>query len=254
MLESIDIATADDTPRARREKARVRTSTAERNYEAQLRKVAQVVGRITHTLHTEHATYGHITQLLQAYADMLIPWARRTAHRMLEDVDYRSKLMWRSMANEISLGIRQQLEHSHVGLTYSSLMDKQVELIRSLPLDAAERIHRLATKTLVTSARPKEIAEAIEETGEVTKSRAILIARTEVSRAATTFVQARSEAIGSVGYVWETSKDGAVRPSHRAMQGKFVHWSDPPTLDKLTGHAGALPNCRCWPRPVINLE
>jgi uncharacterized protein with gpF-like domain len=35
------------------------------------------------------------------------------------------------------------------------------------------------------------------------------------------------------------------------MEGKFVRWDEPPTLDNLTGHAGALPNCRCRPEPVI---
>jgi hypothetical protein len=29
-------------------------------------------------------------------------------------------------------------------------------------------------------------------------------------------------------------------------------WDSPPTLDNLVvGHAGALPNGRCWPEPVI---
>jgi uncharacterized protein with gpF-like domain len=35
------------------------------------------------------------------------------------------------------------------------------------------------------------------------------------------------------------------------MDGQFVKWSEPPTLDGLTGHAGALPNCRCYPEPVV---
>jgi hypothetical protein len=35
------------------------------------------------------------------------------------------------------------------------------------------------------------------------------------------------------------------------MNGQVVAWDDPPTLDGLTGHAGALPNCRCIPLPII---
>ena len=41
------------------------------------------------------------------------------------------------------------------------------------------------------------------------------------------------------------------RPAHRAMEGKFIKWSQPPTLDGMTGHAGEFPNCRCHPEPVI---
>ncbi|MDR0067994.1 phage head morphogenesis protein, partial [Acinetobacter sp. 11520] len=28
-------------------------------------------------------------------------------------------------------------------------------------------------------------------------------------------------------------------------------WDNPPTLDNLKGHAGCLPNCRCYPEPSI---
>jgi uncharacterized protein with gpF-like domain len=35
------------------------------------------------------------------------------------------------------------------------------------------------------------------------------------------------------------------------MEGKFVTWDDPPTLDGMKGHAGQFPNCRCYPEPVI---
>ena len=35
------------------------------------------------------------------------------------------------------------------------------------------------------------------------------------------------------------------------MEGKFVSWDSPPTLDGMTGHAGEFPYCRCYPEPVI---
>ncbi|EFO4716945.1 phage head morphogenesis protein, partial [Escherichia coli] len=42
-----------------------------------------------------------------------------------------------------------------------------------------------------------------------------------------------------------------VRHSHREMEGKFVEWGKPPTLDGMTGHAGELPNCRCYKEIVF---
>ena len=84
--------------------------------------------------------------------------------------------------------------------------------------------------------------------------RANTIARTEISRAASVFVQSRAENLGSEGYTWRTSGDIDVRPSHKEMNGKFVYWNKPPTLDRMTGHAGCLPNCRCYPDPVIPLD
>jgi len=78
-----------------------------------------------------------------------------------------------------------------------------------------------------------------------------MIARTEIGRASTALTQARSLALGSTGYIWRTAEDGDVRHSHAEMEGKFVSWDRPPTLDGLTGHAGALPNCRCYCEVVL---
>ncbi|WP_265340329.1 phage minor head protein, partial [Salmonella enterica] len=83
------------------------------------------------------------------------------------------------------------------------------------------------------------------------KSRADLIARTELGRATGALDQARALSIGSNGYIWRTAEDGDVRHSHREMEGKFVEWGRPPTLDGMTGHAGELPNCRCYKEIVF---
>lgn len=130
-------------------------------------------------------------------------------------------------------------------------MADQVTLIKSLPLEAAERVHRLAIEGIETGGRASSLAAEIMRTGEVTQSRATLIARTETGRVSTVLTQVRAEHIGSPGYTWRTVGDSDVRPSHRAMDRQFVPWGKPPTLDGLTGHAGAIPNCRCYCEPVI---
>lgn len=128
---------------------------------------------------------------------------------------------------------------------------EQVTLIKSLPLQAAQRIQDLATGTIYSGARTDEIVKEILKTGEVTEARARLIARTETSRAASNLLEARARYVGSEGYIWHTVKDMRVRHSHEEMEGKYVRWSEPPTLDGLTGHAGTTPNCRCWAEPVL---
>lgn len=180
---------------------------------------------------------------------------------MLLDVDGKSLSTWRALGNEISFGIKREIESAPTGIAYSNLMAQQIGLITSIPTEAAERVHRLVTEGLTTSARAKTVAEEILRSGEVAKSRAILIARTETSRAATTFMQARAQAIGSTHYVWETSRDSSVRPGHRAMQGVVCEWANPPLVMEgdpptrpMHFHPGTIWNCRCWPRPIFNLE
>lgn len=178
-------------------------------------------------------------------------WAENAAGRILTDVALRDEKTWLIYAQDLSRGVREQIRNTDIGAVYQQLLNDQVRLIKSLPLDAAQRIHDLSTRSLIESNRSSEIAGLIMATGRVTRSRANTIARTEVSRASCVFTQARAENLGSEGYIWRTSEDGDVRPSHKAMNGKFVAWDSPPTLDNLKGHAGCLPNCRCYAEPVI---
>ena len=48
--------------------------------------------------------------------------------------------------------------------------------------------------------------------------------------------------------------DGAAQTPARKNRFKAVAKNEAarvPTLDGLTGHAGALPKCRCYPEPVV---
>ena len=217
-----------------------------------MRKVARVVHDIVMSAYQEQANTSFLQELLARYAATLEPWAERVARRMLLDVNDRSRQSWRALGSEISLGLKQELEEAPTGRAFSSLLLEQVGLITSIPREAAERVQKLATEALVNSTRAKALSEEIMRSGEVAKSRAVLIARTETSRAATTFVQARSQHIGSTHFVWRTSRDGAVRPSHKRLEGMTFRWDEPPECDPGY-HAlpGAIFNCRCYPEPLL---
>ncbi len=135
-----------------------------------------------------------------------------------------------------------------------SIVAEQVKYIKSLPLEAADRVYDIqnrAIEAVVTGGRAEHFTKEIAASGDIAKSRADLIARTELGRATGALDQARALAIGSNGYIWRTAEDGDVRHSHREMEGKFVEWGKPPTLDGMTGHAGELPNCRCYKEIVF---
>ncbi len=192
-----------------------------------------------------------IEQLLQRYAEALTPWAERAAAEMLTEVNRRDEKAWMQYSADLSRALRQEIRTAPTGATMQALMGEQVTLIKSIPLDAAKRVHKLTIEGIEDSTRASEISKAIQAAGDVAKSRADLIARTEVARTASTLTEARALHVGSPGYFWRTSGDGDVRESHREMEGKFVAWDDPPTLDGMKGHAGQFPNCRCYPEPVI---
>jgi SPP1 gp7 family putative phage head morphogenesis protein len=192
-----------------------------------------------------------LIQALRSYSDWITDWAAAVAESMVADVARRDESMWRSHSKEMGRRLREELTNSPTGGVLRDLQASQVELIKSIPLAAAERVHHLTSEAVLQSKRASEVAAEILKTEAVTETKARLIARTEVARAQSNLVQARAQYAGSEGYIWRTAEDGDVRPSHNAMEGKYVRWSSPPTLDGLTGHAGTLPNCRCFAEPVF---
>ena len=221
-------------------------------YSQQLRKIAGYVDMIVKGFDVnDPSTYPLIVSSLNEYANTLQFWAQNAAGRIITDVALRDEKTWLIYAQDMSRGMREQIRNTDTGAVYQELLNEQVRLIKSLPQEAAQRVHDLSTRSLIEGSRASEIAGLIMATGKVTRSRANTIARTEVSRASCLFTQARAENLGSDGYIWRTSEDGDVRPSHKEMNGKLVYWNKPPTLDGMEGHAGCLPNCRCYAEPVI---
>ncbi|WP_082365391.1 phage head morphogenesis protein [Bosea vaviloviae] len=235
------------TPRADFSAAR----RVERRFVTQLRKVARHIGDLVSGFAGEFIDVDALSHALDRYAQILEPWARAVSGRMIAEVAARDEKAWMQAARQMGMSLKSEIADAPTGARMRELLEEQVRLIKSLPTEAAERVHKLTLEGITKGLRASEISAEIMRTGEVTKSRADLIARTEVGRTSAALTQARAEHVGSVGYVWVTAGDSDVRPSHKAMSGKFVAWNDPPTLDGMQGHAGALPNCRCFCRPVL---
>lgn len=196
---------------------------------------------------------GPIMRALEGYATIIGPWAQSVARYMVADVSRRNLKAWQEQGKEMSRALRAEIEHAPTGMLYTALMDENVRLIRSLPLNAAKRVHDLVMEGRLGGKRHEEMAKEILASGRVSANRATLIARTETSRAAVSLTQARAMFVGSQGYVWRTVKDADVRETHQEMEGVYVRWDSPPKTDKNLApyHAGCGPNCRCFPEPVL---
>lgn len=230
-----------------------KTSAIERFYANALRKIARHVGDIVGAFEPgDPRAEPAIRSALEGYSETITSWATATASRMLAQVERQNETEFRAHAENMAAWLQRELSSAPTGDILRAQLNEQVTLIKSIPLDAAQRVHEWTLKGLESSDRSKEAAKEIMRTEEVTRARATLIARTEVSRTSSKLTQARAEYVGSEGYIWRTSEDGDVRDSHKEMNGKFVRWDTPPTLsDGTTTHAGQIYNCRCYPEPVI---
>ena len=236
----------------------VRFAMAQRNYERSLTGVSRHIGELVHgVIQGENwlEAVPTIRQLLEAYAEALVPWANSVGSRMLGAVNVSNLRAWRVLSGGISIQLRHDIMNTQVGTRLRELLGEQVHLIKSIPITAAERVHKLGVEALMDSRRYTELAKEIERSGEVSKSHAILIARTETARTSTALLQVRAEAAGSTHFRWRTAGDSDVRPDHKILNGQVFAWNDPPIADRHSGARalpGAIFNCRCFPEPLLN--
>lgn len=259
-------STADEGPRQRtrlqarkaRQQARERfkrAHVAEKKLARQLKAVARQVGSIVKVLAPNGvvSSFPKLNKALNDYAKMLQPWASAVAEQMVQEVARRDETAWADLGREMGRALREEIRRAPTGIAMKEKIAEAEELITSLPVEAARRVHKLTIEGMQSGVRARETAKEIMRTEEVTASRAMLIARTETTRTATAMVEARATAIGSVGYIWRTSKDSDVRETHKKLEGQYIRWSTPPIAGENgeRAHAGAIYNCRCWPEPVI---
>lgn len=233
----------------------LRVRKAEKKMARQLKSVASQVGSIVRTFAPGGVVHSQpeLDAALRRYATLLDPWAKRVSAAFVFEIAQRDEHAWEQAAREMGRSIREQIQSAPVGPAMVAMAREQAELIKSLPIEASQRVHRLTVEALSGGTRAKEIAKEIQKTGSVTASRAALIARTETGRTATTMTSARAKHIGSLGYIWRTADDADVRPLHRKLEGTYHAWNDPPVAGENgeRAHAGAIYNCRCFPEPVL---
>ena len=237
------------------------TRATENSYARKLRMIAgNVAGFISEQMNdiqgiqyfqdAVHKTYSTLVK----YSDVLDHWANSAAEQMVAEVAARSKNAWMTEARDAGLELKNQIEFSPIESMTRELVTAQVGLIKSIPLEAAQRVQELAIAELYEGRRIDHIVETIMNVGNVTRSRAELIATTEVGRASTSLTQVRAEATGNPTYKWISQRDGQVRPLHKHLDGTIHFWNDPPIADERTGiraNPGCIWACRCIARPII---
>jgi SPP1 gp7 family putative phage head morphogenesis protein len=231
-------------------------------WEPTLRSVKEYADALWHAfVHAEEhgiATVNHF--------EFLKRYARQAAERMVTMLYFRGVKTWREAAAESgknSLMVRalnQELA-GPVGARARELIRESADLISTFPQSVARRVAAQAAAQAMAGGRAKELVAVAPSLARVARSRAQLIARTQVSKASTALTEARAESLDLPWYVWETSSDQRVRASHRKMQGVLFRWDAPPAPEELVGMKseghyapGDIYNCRCYPAPLVTLN
>jgi SPP1 gp7 family putative phage head morphogenesis protein len=241
--------------RARQREYFAKVRNAESAYARALRRIARSVGDIVRSMYDYDApmqSASEINQVLSRYADILRPWARAHAARMIAEVARRDETAWAKAAREMGRELRAEIRDTPIGDEVRRILAEQTALITSIPQEAARRVQDLAVQAVTKGTRNKDLVAMILDSPNVTVSRANLIARTETAKAASALTQARAKYVGAEGYIWHTAKDAFVRKEHRKLEGTLHRWNDPP-IAEANGerhHPGEFPNCFIGSTPV----
>lgn len=126
-------------------------------------------------------------------------------------------------------------------------------LIRSLPTGLVDGVEAAVIRATRNGTAVRDLSRELLEKLALTKQRAQLIARDQVSKYSGELTRHHQASAGITKYRWETSRDKRVRPEHRALDGRVFSWDAPPISAKNGGryHPRQGFNCRCDAIPVI---
>lgn len=238
-----------------------KTKALETWYRRRLNQVAKIVASIALTYDPTLSPFENsqnLTKSLFSYSEQIGQWAEEVANTMIERAARADYDVWLQVLGEdMTKGVKDVFKSVDKGPSYVQLMTEEVKLIKSIPIDAAQKVHEWTTHALEMGERAETIAKRIQaELPQIAENKATLIARTETARARSVYTQVRAEAIGSEEYIWHTVGDASVRHSHAKLNGRVFRWDDPPITDygkggePLRNSPGRIWNCRCWAEPL----
>lgn len=137
-------------------------------------------------------------------------------------------------------------------------VSENVALVRSVAEqglgDLEKTILRMVRDGESTRAVRKELVEAFD----LSKNRAKLLARDQVSKLNGQLTEERQTRLGVTEYIWHTVEDQRVRPDHDKLDDKRFKWASPPVTVRTGRRSGERNNpggdiqCRCWAEPVLD--
>jgi SPP1 gp7 family putative phage head morphogenesis protein len=138
-----------------------------------------------------------------------------------------------------TLGITHIIDH---------FRDENILLVENAARVYADNVRKVMDDPEAHLLRVEELKQKLLDLGDVSKSRAELIARDQTLKLAGQINKSRQTRAGVTEYVWSTSGDERVRPEHAALDGRTFSWDDP-----VGGEAppGSSFQCRCVAVPVI---
>ena len=192
--------------------------------------------------------------------------AKLLATRFVSKVHYQNKTQFtRNFKNAFDIDLSSIVEKEILGDTLAVAIQQNVELITSIKNDFINDIGSNVFTNYKKGFRHGELINEIRERGNVSYSRAKLIARDQTAKVNADFEEERNKKLGFDIYKWKGTADARERDSHRALNNMLCKYSDPTvysddegktwkkrtSIKAFIGKCGEDYQCRCLAIPYI---
>ena len=213
---------------------------------------------------TVATTLSQMAAAAQMRLDSLAPG---TARSFVDAASIANKeAIQRSIASALSVDFSTVIDGPDIKPLLDQAMADNVGLIKSIGQQHFADVGRAILDNYrgVPQVGGGSLTERLQKIGSISKNRAKFIARDQTAKLTGDLNQARQQDNGIDEYTWHNAQDRRVvgNPSGLYPKGNRVHgdhwdregvkfsWAKPPH----DGHPGHAPNCRCYAKPVLNLE
>ena len=196
--------------------------------DAEKAEVKALIKALTHTIEKQ-------TTAFKPEAKTLSIWNAVNKHNKRE---------WLRVSKAV-LGVDIFTEEPWLAKAAETFIGDNVDLITSLGEQSTGQIEDLIYEGMRKGQRHEVLMKQVAERYDVSASRARLIARDQVNKLNGNLAKKRQEDTGIKHYIWRTSQDERVRPSHQELEGERFAWDKPPS----EGHPGEPIQCRCTAEP-----
>ena len=192
--------------------------------------------------------------------------AKLLATRFVTKVHYQNKTQFtRNFKNAFDVDLSSIIEKEILGDTLSIAIQQNVDLITSIKNDFINDIGSNVFTNYKKGFRHSELINEIRARGNVSYSRAKLIARDQTAKVNADFNEERNKKLGFDVYKWKGTGDERERDSHMVLNNMLCKYSDPTvysddegktwkkrkSIGGFIGKCGEDYQCRCLAIPYI---
>lgn len=161
---------------------------------------------------------------------------------------HRGRLI-KTFKSALGVDIRPLLADPMTNSYLRGVVSDNVDLIRTIPKRAHVGLKaKLVAELEVAPFDEQRLIKLLGREYRSTGYNARRIARDQTTKTIGKLTEMRQRQVGVEAYIWSTSGDERVRPTHVANGGQRFRWDSPPS----TGNPGADIMCRCVAVPITD--